>query len=170
MREYDECRSYTEHLHAEHRRLHRLLTQMRASVGQSVGTDGNSSFTDVTQVLRGLREELQHHFAEEEAGGCLDEAVSRCPKLSTEVRRIENEHPELLATVDRLIVLARAGGNPDDRQVLNRAFDNLCRQLEAHEAAENKVLSHGFGINVECGERCVHSAVEKHGTIGSFSA
>lgn len=149
MRDYNECRPYIEHLMAEHRRLHRLLRQTRVSIVQSSGPDGDASFADVARVLQNLRGELAHHFAEEEAGGCLDEAVSRCPNLSAELRRIETEHPEMLAAVDRLIAQAQGCDcNVQDRIALSLAFDNLCRQLDAHEVAENKVLKQGFGTNV----------------------
>lgn len=149
MRDFEEGRCYVEHLLAEHRRLHRLIQQARTSIVLSGGPDGDSSFADVAQILRGLRKELEHHFAEEEGGGCLDEAVSRCPRLSAEVRRVESEHSELLAEVDRLIAEATdCNCHVEGRVALQRDFDNLCRQLHAHEAAENNLLAQGFGTNV----------------------
>ena len=76
MRDYDECRTYVEHIIAEHRRLHRMLRLARSAIIASGGPDRDATGTDVTRVLRQVREELAHHFAEEEEGGCLDEAVS----------------------------------------------------------------------------------------------
>ena len=149
MRDYEECRPYIDHLLAEHRRLHRLIQQTRDMIVQSGGPDGDSSYADVAKVLRNLRSELEHHFAEEEAGGCLDEAVSRCPRLSQDARRVEAEHPELLAEVDRLIVEASdCDCHVESRIVLQRDFDNLCHELHAHERAENDLLKQGFGTNV----------------------
>jgi hypothetical protein len=159
MRDFNECRPYIEHLISEHRRLHRLLRQARVSIVQSGGPDGDVSFADVARVLQNLRGELEHHFAEEEAGGCLDEAVSRCPNLSAELRRIETEHPKLLAAVDRLIAQARrCDCNAHDRIALNLAFECLCRQLAEHEVAENKVLKQGFGTNLN-GDENGHPAL-----------
>jgi hypothetical protein len=149
MRDYDECRPFIDHLLAEHRRLHKLIHQARISIVQSGGPDGDESYQGAAHILRNLRGELHQHFVEEEAGGCLDEAVSRCPRLSSDARRLENEHADLLAEVDRLIVQASSCDcHVENRVVLQRDFDNLCRQLHAHEAAENDLLRQGFGANV----------------------
>jgi hypothetical protein len=159
MRDYEECRPYINHLLAEHRRLHRLIQQTRDLIIQSGGPDGESSFADVAQVLRNLRSELEHHFAEEEAGGCLDEAASRCPRLSADARRIEADHPELLADVDRLITQASdCDCHVESRIGLQRDFDNLCHELHAHESAENDLLKQGFGTNVN-GDENGHPAL-----------
>jgi iron-sulfur cluster repair protein YtfE (RIC family) len=149
MRDYNECQPYVDHLLAEHRRLHALLRQARSAIIQSGGPDRDASLADVAATLRHLREELKHHFAEEEVGGCLDEAVSRCPRLSAEARRIESEHPELLHEIDRLIAQALDGDQSvANRIALEKSFSDLCQQLHAHEAAENALLRQGFGTNV----------------------
>ena len=149
MRSYEECRPYVEHWIFEHRRLHRLLRAARSSIVHSGGPDGDTVCRDVVRVLRDLRHELAHHFLQEEAGGCLDEAVSRCPKLSADVKRIESQHPELLAAVDRLIAQAQDCDCHVQNQIaLHHAFDELCRELDAHEVAENRVLKQGFGTNL----------------------
>ena len=105
-------------------------------------------------ILRQVREELEHHFAQEESGGCLDEAVLRCPGLSGKLSRIELEHPQLLQHVDRLIAQALdCDQSMENRLTLEREFDELCRQLDVHEAAENALLRKGFGANVNGDER-----------------
>lgn len=150
MRDYEECRPYVDHLIAEHRRLHAMLHQARSSIVHSGGPDRDVSVDDIVRVLRNIRGELEHHFTEEEAGGCLDEAVSRCPRLSAEVKRIEAEHPELLLEIDRLIAQALDSEQSVAHLVtMQRGFDDLCRQLCAHEAAENRILRQGFGTNLE---------------------
>jgi hemerythrin len=147
MLQYSECRVYVDHLLAEHRRLHRMLREARIAV--RAGDPGEKSIDHIVQVLRNVRQELQQHFAEEEAGGCLEEAVSFCPRLSGELRRIEAEHPEMLNEIDRLIAQALdSEPTVDSRLALENAFDELCHQLHAHEAAENELLRQGFGTNV----------------------
>lgn len=130
-----------------------MLRLARTAIVGSGGPDRDATCADVVRVFRQVREELEHHFAQEEAGGCLEEAVSRCPSLSAEVRRIEAEHPQLLDNVDRLIAQALDCDQSVEKQVdLGRGFDDLCRQLDAHEAAENVLLRKGFGANVNGGE------------------
>lgn len=149
MRAYEECRCYVEHLIAEHRRLHRMLRLAQHAIVAAHGPDRDADKADVARILSQVRGELAHHFAEEEEGGCLDEAVSHCPSLSAEARRIEGEHPELLKDVDRLIADAMdSDQSVENRIALERGFDGLCRQLNAHEAAENALLRKGFGANM----------------------
>ena len=147
MRDDNDCRTFVNHIAAEHRRLHTMLRQMRSAIIESVQPDETPSFAVIAGILARLRQELKEHFAEEEAGGCLDEAVSRCPGLSAEAKRIEAEHPEILGLIDRLS--EQAGSSPPTPQnqlAMQRAFDQLYEQLRAHEAAENKLLAQGFGI------------------------
>lgn len=150
MREHDECRSYLEHLIAEHRRIHRMLRLAHQTIIGAHGSDQEAPSAVVARVLQQIREELEHHFAQEEGGGCLHEVVSRCPPLSAEAHRIEAEHPQLLQDVDRLIAQALDTDQSLERRIaLEVAFDDLCRQLDAHEAAENALLRKGFSIHVE---------------------
>lgn len=149
MRDYEECRPYIQHLEAEHRRLHGMIRQVRSTVIHSGGADPDATAADVIRVLRRIRDELARHFTEEEAGGCMDEAVSRCPHLSSDVQRVEAEHPELLARLDALIVEAADVENSVRQRIeFEATFDNWCRQIHAHEAAENNILRQAFGSNV----------------------
>jgi hypothetical protein len=149
MRGEPECRCYADHLIAEHRRLHALLRQMRQAIARGVEPDERPSFDEVARVLARLRQELVHHFAEEEDGGCLDEAVSRCPRLAGEAKRIESEHPQILAEIDRLAAQARELPPTYIHQLaIQREFDRLCQELCAHEKAENTLIAQGFGIAI----------------------
>ena len=149
MRTFDECRSYVDHLIAEHRRLHRMLRAAGNAIMPACGTGRIIIGADIVQVLREVREELEHHFAQEDAGGCLEEAVSCCPALSAEARRIEAEHPRLLEDTDRLIAQAQDCDHSVAKRIgLERGFEDLCRQLDAHEAAENALLRRGLGANI----------------------
>ena len=153
MQNYDECRTYVEHLLAEHRRLHRMLLHARKAIAGDSEPDRGNWTGKVIRVLRDTRAELKCHFAEEEGGGCLDEAVSFRPLLGPELKRIEAQHPRLLADLDRLIAqVADYNGTIQDRLAVERAFDELCRELHAHEAAENAILQQGFGAIVDADE------------------
>ena len=99
MRDFEDCRTYVEHLEAQHRRLHKNIRGVRSAVVYSGGADRDASAADVTSTLRRMRDEIAKHFHEEECGGCMDEAVSRCPRLFSDVQRVESEHRELLARI-----------------------------------------------------------------------
>jgi hypothetical protein len=149
MRDDEECRCYVNHLVAEHRRLDAQLRKMRGAITQSVGPDEEPSFAEVARNVQRLRDQLDHHFTEEEGGGCLDEAVSRCPRLSAEVKRIKEEHADLLASADHLTQRAKTLlPNLLNQFALELEFEKLYQRLRVHEAAENQVLAHGLGMPV----------------------
>jgi hypothetical protein len=153
MRDCEECQPYVNHLIVEHRRLHGMLHSARTSIMQSRGPDRDASVDDIVHALRRIRSELAQHFAEEDAGGCLDEAVCHCPRLAAEAKRIEAEHPELLSEIDRLIAEALdSEQSVANRISMERDFEQLYRQLCVHEAAENAILRQAFGTNVNGGE------------------
>jgi len=149
MLPYDECEPYVQHLLTEHRRLHTMLRLARAAIRHSAGPDRDATTSDIVRILRQVREEIAHHFADEEAGGCIEEAVSRCPHISHQANRVQAEHPDLLRKLDALIAdVLDSRHTVADRIAVQREFDELCQLLHAHEAAENDILRQGFGVNV----------------------
>jgi hypothetical protein len=100
----------------------------------------------LVDTLVELRSELAHHFAEEESGGCLEEAVSRCPSLSPNAKEVETQHPGLLANLDHIIRQASPTSQPSTIASLHRDFEKFAETLRQHEDAENRILHLGFGI------------------------
>jgi iron-sulfur cluster repair protein YtfE (RIC family) len=141
-----ECLAYINHLMAEHRRLNGMLRQMQRVIVESVQPDEAPSLAETGRILARLRQELRQHFAEEDAGGCMEEAMSCCPSLSGDAKRVEAEHPEILAELDALIEKTKAWpASVQNQVILQREFSALCRKLHAHEAAEKRILAQGFG-------------------------
>lgn len=138
MRDFAECQAFVEHLRTEHKHVHEAVAKVRHDLHQ---TDSPSEPARVREDLQRLRRTLVDHFAEEDQGGCLEEAVSHAPQLSTEVAKIEHEHATILKLIDRLI--ARCGDCvTEDFRESFRTFANV---LQAHEAAENRILHTAFG-------------------------
>jgi hemerythrin len=145
----DYRRTYIEHLRNEHRRLHRLLGDIKSAITGSIESEKSPFSFPIAQLLRQLSEQLKHHFAEEEAGGCLEEAICHCPSLSGEEKRITSEHAAILAETNDLF--EQAAALPAKRRNLvgiKEAFERLLLRIRIHEAAENRLLSRGFGIAV----------------------
>lgn len=142
-----ECRSYVDHLHAEHRRLQKLISDVQHAIAAWVA-DGQSEqkrHDELAVQLGKLRGELEHHFAEEEEGGCLEESLSHNPTLSTDVKAALLEHPALLKSVSEIADRLRepaSSVSPSDVQTM---FDALANRLRLHEATEERVLRLGFG-------------------------
>jgi hypothetical protein len=133
-----------EHLHHEHHRLNQLLLEIGhevAALSQPGRPEG--PLAQLSQRLTDLRQELLAHYAEEETGGCLEEAVVRCPSLAGECKEVLAEHAVLDRMLDQLVTQSRNPAAVSADFAKNyRAF---AEKLHAHEAAETRILQMAFG-------------------------
>lgn len=136
MYQVEECQSYLERARSEHRQVERALREAESQL--------LSGFH--TELLRKLRGQVARHFAVEEQGGCLEEAVSRNPSLSHEIIELEHQHPGLLAELDALIESLERGG---DTKAFGQEFIGFAARLREHEEQENRVLERGFNVSLE---------------------
>lgn len=144
MNEAVGCHAYVEHLQHEHSRLNHLLLEIGHEVGAlSQAGQPASSIAHLGPRLADLRQQLKAHYAEEESGGCLEEAVTRCPSLSGETKAIVAEHPVLDRMLEQLVAQTRkpAVSTAD----VQRDYRTFAEKLHAHEAAENRLLQMAFG-------------------------
>jgi hypothetical protein len=85
-----------------------LLLKIDQQAAELVRADRRGvTLEQLTRRLVQLRQELQSHFAEEEMGGCLEEAVSRRPSLSEISKRIVSEHAILDGMLEHLVTQTR---------------------------------------------------------------
>ena len=132
------------HVLAEHRDLFHLLLSVRSALANA-GPPTPDRRSDVLESMHHLRDHLADHFAQEEQGGFLEEAVARVPRLSAAVRSILGQHPGLLADLDRLIEDLEA--SPADPGAWGRAghnFEAFSARMTAHERSENAVVQSGY--------------------------
>jgi hypothetical protein len=129
---------------AEHRRLHVMLRLARSAILHSGGPERDGTPADVVGIIRQIRDSFAQHFAEEESAHWLDDAVTSRPELASQARRIHGEHSELLGEIDKLIAQAMDGVQSLQNKVaIEKAFDDLCERIYAHETAENDLLRAG---------------------------
>jgi hypothetical protein len=144
MNAHEVCNPFLVAMRAEHRDIHVILTSLREQF-EAVASERTAHWLPtLRQRLDDLRECLAAHFAAEEAGGCLDEAVAHLPRLGEAVTQIEHEHSEILARLDKLRERAAADLPTQDRIGLAAAFGEFETQLRRHEACEDAVLAQGF--------------------------
>lgn len=152
-----EHRAIVQHLLAQHRSLDGLLCEARADLIALHGPDADARPGDVAAVLRRIGDAIAHHFSEEEAGGCMEEAVLQCPKLSAQAKLVEAEHAELLATIDALIAQVESPQRvARDWLAFEQAFEVFYNKMRAHEAAENELIRQGLGAELDA-EECFAS-------------
>ena len=139
----DECVAYAEHLHHEHHRLNGLLLEIGHEVAQLASPEANlASFQRLETRITDLWDQLKAHFAEEETGGCLEEAVSRCPSLAGATETVLKEHQQLAQLLGRILSQVSDPATPAEVQASWQAFYN---KIRAHEAAETRLLRMAFG-------------------------
>ncbi len=143
MRDVGDCKPFVDYLRAEHARLHKMLNAVSAELNEHNG----SQMAVIEAALLELRDVLRHHFEEEEAGGCLEQAACQCPSLSPEVTALEREHGSLLETMDGLLAQASTA-TPEDTSSFIAAFSEFARKLHHHEAAETRILAQAFGMSI----------------------
>ncbi len=138
----------------EHRELQSRLSKLRALVGAPQSApEIAGGLIELAKQLRQMRERMEIHFAEEAAGGFLEEAVTRLPRLAESAANIEAEHPELLRRVDSALTLAeKADPSTEGWQHVRGAVEEFVRQMLAHEAKENRLLQQGFNEDFGLGE------------------
>jgi len=146
MNGYDDCRTYVEHLRIEHSHIDHSLEELQHLLANTAQWSQENPAPALLARLVQLREQLAHHFREEEEGGCLEEAQSRSPSLSEDVRTLQVEHAGFLTALDGMIAKAELlVKEPNDLQGLQMTFKDFLQQLHAHEAEENRILLFGFG-------------------------
>jgi hemerythrin len=136
------------HILAQHRDLHVLMASAKAALAAADSADAER-VQGLLATLRELRDYLREHFAQEEAGGFLEESVTRMPRLSKAMDAVLAEHPGLLAELDGLIEVVEradigAGVSAQEWERADHAFNEFVQHLLAHERNENAVVQEGY--------------------------
>jgi hemerythrin len=133
---------------AEHRDLHQVFDRIRAAIAATDAPTPEQR-REVTQMIVNLRDCLAQHFAQEERGGYLEEAVTRLPRLEAKAAALQRQHGELLDAANAVLIAARQAATPADAwNVLRIEYTKLMQRLCAHEAAENEVLQTAFNEDI----------------------
>jgi len=143
--------AYVDHMLSEHQRLEQLIRRTLSALPSWEELDSQEWLPRMTNGLVAIRTELAHHFRDEEQGGCLEEAVARCPQLSTEVERIEGQHEEILLRLSELVDRCQCAGKLTPQQLfaLEQELRQNVRDLQVHEALENRIMQQGFSVCLE---------------------
>lgn len=151
MNANEDCVAYAGHLKAEHRELHQRLRTLQSALNQVQAILVDEPLRDrMLETALQLRQDLAHHFHQEDTGGCMEYAVSLVPGLGPEARALTAEHPALLITLDAIIAELRSA-QPMELSVahVKQKFDAFVVQLLSHEARENRIIERGFNLPLD---------------------
>lgn len=132
------------HVLFEHQDLFQRITAARHAFACRE-RPGAENLASLTNCLRSLRDHLDGHFRKEEAGGFLEEAVTRMPRLGPSVAKVMSQHPTLLAELDKIIGgLPSSTGSAEAWEQAGRSFETFAANMMAHERSENAVVQEGY--------------------------
>ena len=142
--------AYVSSIRADHRHQGRLVHNLRSALENAARSKWSKASTaQIVDYLAVLRDHLAVHFAREEEGGYLEEALVHSPELQPEANRLMDEHPHLLTQFDALLGTARAkAGEPAPWPALAKELNAVIRELVTHELDENKLLQDAFAADL----------------------
>jgi len=147
MNETELGRAYVIQLESEHDRLHKTADRIEGDWRTYLHRKTAANSEQLLSDLRSLRAELGMHFAAEEAGGCLDEAISHQPCAGRKADLLEHEHPVLLAELDS--VIERLQLAPEQSARLHKEFQSFVQRLKSHEQAEMLLVATALGVSAD---------------------
>ena len=123
----------------EHDELEAMIGDLRTWLAE-VAELGIPHFGELGSRLRPLRDKLCEHFAHEEAGGYLADAVAVAPELVTTVDELLAQHDVFKNRLDALICRLRESEVPFDCwQAACETFESLCADIARHEQTEMEI-------------------------------
>lgn len=150
-----EARAYISHLEAEHRIIESVLAEVESELCTAFARK-SADYQRFRDMLFALRQNLEHHFRGEDEGGCLEEAMARCPGLAEEAGDLLAERRGILRLLDHLIVQSDSRMRGCTSADYREAFGRFTRTLRMHEASEKRILNQAFGTG----------QVERNGCMG----
>ena len=127
---------------AEHRnskqRASQLLQLVRRPIEESPLP---TALSELPTHLRDLSKLMRRHIAWETAGGYLDEAVARVPRLAGDADVIERQHADLRRDVAVLVDISKyATSSLDIWKQMGGAVAQFVGKLLPHETEESRIL------------------------------
>lgn len=146
-----EINPYYAQARSEHRELHAVIERIHRELENTREINASSErIAEVTTLIVDLRDRLARHFQQEENGGYLEEAIVRMPHTAPQAMALQRQHGEFLATANTMLDHARSTeAAPLVWSTLKTDYDLFAKRLNAHEAAENALLSRAFNEAAE---------------------
>ena len=131
---------------AERRALHAAVEGLRKFIGD--GSILKTTKPKVTEFRRCIGEVCNHlarHVAEETAGGCLEEASARNPKVAAEAESLQRQCCDFLKTAERLRSISeRPNLTAEVWNALRTDCGQFAERLRKYEAGESALLQNAF--------------------------
>ena len=134
--------SFFEQPVSAHRELHEAVQKIRRLLHSELKADeATMKAIEATHAVLILRDQLRRRFEQEEAGGYFDGAIAHRPRIASHAAMLRCQHRELLDSAERMLPKPDEVDSGSTALVkLKTDFETFVRYLQAHEAAENRLL------------------------------
>jgi hypothetical protein len=134
---------------AEHREMGSRLQRVRHALDDGGDWSGDAA-QEATMAIEALERYLRQHFAQEEEGGYLEQALVAAPRFSSQAAELVRQHPAMLAQAAAALSTAREAASDAARwPVLQRQVQELVSALVAHEQSESTIVQQALNTGVE---------------------
>ena len=135
---------------AQHAALHEMVEHIRALAHSSAAGSTQAALQSLTDQFIRLRSFLERHFTQEEEGGWLEEAVSRIPQLSPQLRELEAEHQQIIVGLSDVVTKLQTASMEDRLQAdLESRIKLILDQIVGHEEREEEILKRGYNDDAD---------------------
>lgn len=134
---------------AQHREMRRLVQKLRHVLNHERPWSRELAKKAVA-AIEALVVHLNEHFAQEEEGGYLEQALAVAPRFSDEAKDLLAQHGMMLQQIGETLQTAkRSVEDPAAWTALRTETRELLRNLVAHETAENKIVQQALNTGIE---------------------
>ena len=139
-------REWLREFDAQHRNLAAVFVALVARIRRvTEHADGDDSQSELLQLIAEAEHLLPAHFAFEEAGGYLCDALAVAPRLSKRAAHLHRDHREFAARFALLAASAREPQKTDASwELLVIAIQEFTEELRLHELEENRLIQEAF--------------------------
>jgi hypothetical protein len=146
--------AYVREVQADHIELDHMVRSIRAALESGGQAKWMPPATEaIAELLERTSQHLERHFAHEEAGGYMEEALALAPRFGPQASQLLKQHAWLNQAMSQLASVARQNTHSPDAwpQIAKQTVD-LLKKLLAHESGENHIFQEAFNVDLELTE------------------
>ncbi len=139
-------RAWLRELDAQHQSLNGIFLALIDRVNRVRKTDDRiDAHSDLLRLIADADLLLRAHFAFEEAGGNLSEALAVAPRLAQRAAGLRRDHRRFTTRFARLATFARGMREGDENwERLGVAIGDFNRELRLHDLDENRLVQEAY--------------------------
>jgi cell division septum initiation protein DivIVA len=133
------ARARLHELRSQHQSLKALLLSLEEAIAHCAAHPSSEASAAALRRVTELEIQLPAHFAFEEAGGYLADALSAAPRLSRQASQLLGDHDHLRHQLAEFVARAQRA-QPGGWSSLSHRMHELSDALRQHELEENRLL------------------------------